>query len=103
VQGLLTTNADLVVHAQLAAAAAEAELVKVKKDAADSRRAAGSSLKKQGTAAAAQAETQYNLLLAENTSIQCRLSMATARPSPHVACSPRQLVSASSSRRGARR
>jgi hypothetical protein len=35
VQGLLTTNAKLVVHAQLAAAAAEAEPVKVKKDAAD--------------------------------------------------------------------
>jgi hypothetical protein len=103
VQGLLTTNAELVVHAQLAAAAAEAELVKVKKDAADSRQAAGSALEKQSTAAAAQAETLYNLLLAENTSIQCRLSTATARPSPHVACLPRQLVSASSPRRGARR
>jgi hypothetical protein len=84
VQGLLTTNAELVVHALLAAAAAEAELVKVKKDAADSRRAAVSALEKQGTAAAAQAETRYNLLLAENTSIQCSLSTATARPSRHV-------------------
>jgi hypothetical protein len=85
VQGLLTTNAELVVHALLAAATAEAELVKVKKDAADSRRAAVSALEKQGTAAAAQAETRYNLLLAENTSIQCRLSTATVRPSRHVA------------------
>jgi hypothetical protein len=84
VQRLLTTNAELVVHAQLAAAAAEAELVKVKKDTAASRRAAVSALEKQGTAAATQAETRYNLLLAENTSIQCWLSKATARPSPHV-------------------
>jgi hypothetical protein len=43
-----------------------------------------SALEKQGTAAAAQAETRYNLLLAANTSIQCRLSTATARPSRHV-------------------
>jgi hypothetical protein len=84
VQGLLTTNAELVVHAQLAAAAAQAELVKVKKDAADSHRAAVSALEKQGTTAAAQAETRYSLLLSENTSIQCRLSTTIARPSPHV-------------------
>jgi hypothetical protein len=82
VQGLLTTNAELVVHAQLAAAAAKAELVKVKKDAADSHQAAESALEKQSTAAAAQTETRYNLLLADNSSIQCRLSTATARPAP---------------------
>jgi hypothetical protein len=86
VQGLVTTNDQIVMRAQLAeasetaaAAAAEAKLVEVNKDAAASRQAAFSALEKQGAEAAAQAEIRYNLLLADKTSIQRKLNTMTAR------------------------